>query len=95
MAEKGIEGKEVGEVTHFFDKISVAVLSLTDTLSTGDTVRFVGHATDFSQPVESMQIEHEAVEEAGPGQEVALEVHEPVRTHDKVILIAGEDVAGS
>lgn len=84
-------GTHIGEVTHFFNKISVAVLSLTDTIRLGDTVHFVGHSTDFRQEVTSLQIEHEAVEEAGPGQEVALKVDQRVHVRDKVYKLTGED----
>lgn len=44
----------VGKVTHYFDRISVAVLGLTDKLRVGDMVHFLGHSTDFKQEVSSL-----------------------------------------
>jgi putative protease len=59
-----MSGKRIGIVTHFFDRISVAVLELTDKIRVGDTLHFLGHATDFKQEVRSLQIEHQNMDEA-------------------------------
>jgi uncharacterized transporter YbjL len=45
----------------------VAVIKLEDTLKVGDTIRIVGGQTDFTQTVESMEIEHQKVKEAKAG----------------------------
>ncbi len=82
-----MEGIRIGEVTHFYDRISVAVLVLKDTLRVGDTVHFLGRSTDFQQTVKSLQIEHESIESAGAGQEVALLVERRVRRGDKIYKI--------
>jgi len=78
------EGKLIGKVTHYFGNIGVAVLELTDTLKVGDTIRIVGGATDFTQTVESMEIEHEKVKEAKVGNSVGLQVGQKVREDYKV-----------
>jgi putative protease len=80
----------VGKVTHYFDRISVAVLGLTDKLRVGDMVHFLGHSTDFKQEINSLQIEHQNVEEAKPGQDVALKVNQKVHPNDAVFKITGE-----
>ena len=76
--------QEVGKVTHFFSKISVAVVELKAPLSVGDKIRIMGPTTDFEQTVESMQIEHETVKTAGAGQSIGLRVKEHVRETDRV-----------
>ena len=86
-----MSGKRIGKVTHFFDHISVAVLELTDKIRVGDTLHFLGHATDFKQEVTSLQIEHQNVEEAKPGQDVALKVAQKVHPNDAVFKITGEE----
>jgi putative protease len=86
-----MSGIRIGKVTHFFDKINVAVLDLTDTLRVGDMVHFLGHSADFKQEVASLQIEHQAVTEAGPGQEVAMKVTQNVHPNDAVFKITGEE----
>jgi putative protease len=75
---------EVGRITHFFSKISVAVIELTDSLAVGDTIAIKGPTTDFEQTVDSMQIEHENVREAKAGQSVGLKVAQRVRETDIV-----------
>ena len=86
-----MDGVRIGVVTHFYSQISVAVLVLTDKLSVGDTVHILGHTTDVRQKVHSLQIEHDSVEEAGPGQDVALKVDRRVRRGDTVYKIAEAD----
>jgi putative protease len=80
----GEKPKEIGKVTHFFSKISVAVVELTATLSVGDKIRIQGPTTDFEQTVESMQIEHQNVKTAKKGQSIGLKVDEPVKEKDTV-----------
>lgn len=83
-------GTRIGKVTHFFDRISVAVLELSDKIRVGDHVHFLGHSTDFDQEVASLQIEHQPVEEAGPGQDVAIKVKQRVRPNDAVFKLTAE-----
>jgi putative protease len=75
---------KIGRITHFFTKISVAVIELTEPLSVGDTIVFKGPTTDFEQVVESMQIEHENVPSAKAGQSIGLKVAQRVRENDMV-----------
>jgi len=82
------ELQEVGKITHFFSKISVAVIELTATLSVGDRIRIQGPTTDFEQTVDSMQIEHENVKTAKAGQSIGLKVNERVREKDTVYKVA-------
>lgn len=73
------EGKLIGKVSHYFSKIGVAVLDLSEKLKIGDTIRIVGGETDFNQTVESMECEHQKVEEAKTGDSVGLKVKQKVR----------------
>lgn len=82
MSEKNIV--EVGRVAHFFSKINVAVIELKAPMKVGDTIVFKGPNTDFEQVVDSIQIEHESVQQAEAGQSVGLKVLRRVRETDKV-----------
>jgi len=82
--------RQIGEITHCYDKISVGVLALTDTIRLGDTIHILGHTTDFQQQVVSLQVDHKEVETAGPGDDVALKVDERVREGDKVFRVLDE-----
>jgi putative protease len=75
---------EIGRITHFFSKISVAVIELKATLKVGDTIAIKGPTTDFEQVVDSMQIEHENVPKADAGQSIGLKVAQRVRETDIV-----------
>ena len=84
------KGKRVGEVIHFFNRISVAVLKLSQPLKVGDTVHFLGRNTDFQQQIASMEVDHESVTEGGKGSEVAVKVQQRVRRGDSIFRIEGE-----
>ena len=80
--------QKIGLITHYFGKIRVAALSITDgELSVGDTVHIKGHTSDFTQRVESMQIEHQTVEVARPGDDIAMTVTHHAREHDVVYKV--------
>jgi putative protease len=82
---------EVGKVTHYFTKISVAVVELSDKLRIGDKIRIKGATTDFVQEVKSMQINHKPVKEANPGDDIGLLVEDRVREGDIVYKIVEEE----
>ena len=75
---------EIGHVTHFFSKISVAVVELTLPLSVGDRILVKGPSTDFEQTVESMQIDRKSLPRAEGGQSVGLKVVQPAKEKDVV-----------
>ncbi|OGY10609.1 MAG: hypothetical protein A3A58_02845 [Candidatus Blackburnbacteria bacterium RIFCSPLOWO2_01_FULL_41_27] len=80
---------KVGKITHFYDKIGVAVLALTSSLKVGDRIRFVRGGEDlFEQEVESMQVEHESVEEAKSGDEVGLKTTEQIKDGAEVFKVS-------
>jgi translation initiation factor IF-2 len=79
--------EKVGVVKDYFAKISVAGIDITGRLKAGDTIHIKGHTTDFEQVVDSMQIEHEQVEEATAGQAVGIRVKDRVRHGDKVYKV--------
>jgi len=87
MPEEIEEGKLVGKITHYFGNIEVAVIELSDTLKVGDSIRVVGGETDFTQAVESMEVEHQKVETAKKGESIGLKVGEKVREGYKVYKV--------
>ena len=74
-----IEGKLIGKVTHYFGKIGVAVIELSDTLKATDTIKILGGEIDFTQQVESMEVDHQKVETAKAGDAVGLKVDQKVK----------------
>jgi putative protease len=82
-----MEEKEIGVVTHYFGKISVGIIQLNDTLRVGDTIHIKGIHDDFTQIVESMQIEYKNIEEAKKGEMVGIKVIQKVHPKDKVYKV--------
>ncbi|OGO11134.1 MAG: hypothetical protein A2Y93_13065 [Chloroflexi bacterium RBG_13_68_17] len=82
-------GELLGKVTHFYDKINVAVIRLDRTVKAGESVHFLGRNTDFQQAIDSMQVEHQAVTEGAPGTEVAVKVLQRVHAGDSVYRLNG------
>ena len=76
----------IGKVTHYYDKIGVAVLELLKPLKSGDTIMFSGHGQEFTQEVASLQIEHKEVKRAKKGESVGLKTDRKVKDGDKVYL---------
>jgi putative protease len=82
--------QEIGFVTHYFDRIGVAVIKLTGgDLKVGDAIHCVGK-NDFQQTVVSMQVDHKEIPSAKNGDEVALKLDQPVKEHEKIFKVQPE-----
>ena len=85
-----MEEAKIGEVIKFFGKIGVAAIRLSEgSLKVGETIHIVGHTSDVTQSIDSMQIENNSVQEAGPGSDIGIKVKERVREHDVVYKVVG------
>lgn len=89
VARGPMAGEErVGIVTHYYGDLSVAAVKMeSGSLRVGDTIRVLGHTSDFRQRVDSMQVEHQPVSEAAAGQEIGLKVTEHARDGDVVYKV--------
>jgi putative protease len=74
-----VEGKLIGKIDHYFGNIEVAVIDLTDSLNMGDEIRIIGGATDFTQKVGSMEVDHKKIKKAKKGDSVGFKVDQKVR----------------
>jgi putative protease len=81
------EEKKVGEVIKFFGKIGVAAIRLSESLKAGDKIHIMGHTSDATLTVDSMQVENASVQEAGPGTDIGIKMKEKVREHDIVYKV--------
>jgi len=75
--------KEIGKITHYYDKIGVAIIELTGELKVGDTITIKGKE-EFDQEVSSMQVNHEQVETAKAKDVIGVKVDKPVAEGNKV-----------
>ena len=80
--------EEVGVIVKFFTKPSVAAIEITKgSIKKGDTLMYKGHTTDFTEKVESMEIDNQSVDEAKPGDMIGVKVKERVREKDIVFKV--------
>ncbi len=78
---------QVGKVTHYFNRIGVAAIELSDSLEAGNLIHIKGHTTDIEQKVEAIQIDNGPITRADKGQVIGLKVKDYVREHDVVYII--------
>jgi len=83
---------EIGKVIHYYNHLSVAVLTLEEGLKLGDKIHIFGHATDFTQRVTSMEVDHHTVLWVKPGDNMAIKVIQPVHVNDIVFRIVEEEM---
>lgn len=79
-----VESKPIGEVTHFYSKLGVAIVKFNQTVVVGARVKFKGTTTDFEETIKSIEYDHQPIREAKKGQEVGIQVKEKVREGDLV-----------
>jgi len=82
-----MEKKELGKITHYFGKIGVAIIRLSDAMKVGDKISIEGAHTNFEQMIESIQIEHQSIPEAKAGDDAGIKVKEKVREGDTVYKV--------
>lgn len=79
----------IGKISHYFPKIGVGVIEISDgMLSVGDSIRVTGGDRDFTQEVNSMQIDRQEVQAASAGQAIGLKVDQEVKEGDQVYKVA-------
>jgi translation elongation factor EF-1alpha len=79
-----MEEKEIGKITHYYNHLNVGIIELSDALQVGETIHIKGHSSDFTQNIDSMQIEHASVSQAQSGDVIGIKVAQKVHPHDKV-----------
>ena len=81
--------QEIGYVSKYFGQISVAAIEIiAGKIGVGDKIHIKGHTTDINEKIQSLQIEHNAVENAKKGDSIGIKVTEKVRRKDKVLKIS-------
>jgi putative protease len=83
--------QRVGEVVKYFSKPCVAAVKITEGgIKVGDTLKFMGHTTDFTMPVDSMEVNNQKVPEAVVGDYIGIRVADRVRPGDEVFKVTAE-----
>jgi len=79
--------KEIGVITHWFDKINVAVIKLNGSVKKGDKIKIKKGDTEFEETIDSMQIDHKSVDSAKKGDDVAIKLSEKTKEGASVFLV--------
>ncbi len=82
-----MEGKLIGEVFNFFERVGVIAIKLTDKLKLGDSIRIVGGDADFTEVVDSMQIDGKNIQAAKKGDDVGIKISGKARKGYKVYRV--------
>jgi hypothetical protein len=81
--------QRIGVVTHYYGHLSVVAVQLEPgaTLRVGDVIHILGHTTDFTQKIESLEVNHAPVTEVAPNDDFGLKVVEHAREHDVIFKV--------
>lgn len=82
--------EKVGSVSHYYGEIGVAGITMTGYLHVGDTIHIKGHTSNFTQTVDSMQLDHSQIDSAEAGDQIGVRVTDRVRIHDEVFRLVDE-----
>ena len=81
----------IGKVSNYFSNISVAAFEIeSGKLKVGDSVHIKGNTTDFTDSVESIQMEHQVIWTSKNGDDIGIKVSQNVRSGDKIFVIADD-----
>lgn len=79
---------KIGVVTHYYDKLRVAVVELTASLGVGDTIQLIrGGEVLFKQKISSLQMNYQQIQSASNGDSVAIELDKEVKPGAEVYKI--------
>ena len=76
--------KPIGNVTHFYGKIKVAIIKFNKPVKVGTDIVVRGATTEFKQTIASMQWDHEPIKIAKTGKEVGVKIKKKVHEGDRV-----------
>lgn len=84
MGGNSMANQALGQITHYYDKIGVAIIELKDTLKVGDKVKFKKGDDEFEQTIDSIQVEKAPVDSAIKGAIVGIKVEQPLKEGTEV-----------
>jgi len=83
--------EKIGEVVKFFAKPSVAAVKVVSgELRVGDKIRILGHTTDLTEAIDSMEVNNQKIEHATAGDLIGIKVADRVRPGDEVFKVTDE-----
>lgn len=80
--------QEIGRISHYYNHLSVGIIELSAPLNIGDTIHIKGAHDDFTQTVDSIQLEHKDAQKADAGDQAGVKVSKKVHENDKVYKVS-------
>lgn len=78
----------IGKVVHYYDKLGVAIIDLTKGgLKVGDEIKFKKGEDEFSQKIESLQVDHKEVDKVKKGDSFGVKVDSPTKPGTEVYVL--------
>jgi hypothetical protein len=77
----------LGFVEDYFAQVGVIALTLKASVAVGQRIQVLGHTTHIEQSVDSMQIDHASVTQAGTNDGIGIKVKDRARRGDHVYLL--------
>ncbi|MBU0687576.1 MAG: hypothetical protein KKB81_07010 [Candidatus Margulisbacteria bacterium] len=84
--KKAKSSKPIGKITHYFNKIHVGIIKLNAPLEKGAFITIKRKENDFTQKVDSMQMNHQDIEKGKKGWEVGIRLAGVVKEGDLVFI---------
>ena len=79
--------KQIGKVIHFYDKLGVAIIDLEKgKLKLGDEIKFKKGDEEFSQKIESIQVDHQSVDAVKAGDSFGVKVGKMIKPGTLVFM---------
>ena len=73
---------------HYYDKLGVAIIDLEKgRLEVGMEVKFKRGEEEFTQKIESLQVEHDSVDSVKKGDSFGVKVDKPTKVGTEVYLV--------
>ena len=81
-----VKDNSIGKITHWYDKISVAVVKLDKALQIGDKIKIKHGDQEFEDTVTSMELNHQPVQSGKKGQEIAIKLAQKAGENSEIFL---------
>ncbi|MEK7071542.1 MAG: hypothetical protein AAB943_01235 [Patescibacteria group bacterium] len=81
-----VKNNSIGKITHWYDKISVAVVKLEQALQVGDKIKIKHGGQEFEETITSMEFDHQSVQAGKKGQEIAIKLSQKAGENSKIFL---------
>lgn len=81
-----VKNNSIGKITHWYDKIGVAVVKLDKALQVGDKIKIKHGGQEFEETIASMELNHQSVQSGKKGQEIAVKLSQKAGENSEIFM---------